>query len=410
MRRLVTTALGLAAVAAVVLPAAASPAERSPAGPGGIAVNSATFNDPQGGVPPGGMDITTVTISNDDAGKITWQIRIPSHPTLTADKEIQVGIDVDRNAGTGSSAGNEFAIFVEGRENAVGFYRYDPAQRLYLFVANSGVTFRYSANVLTIEINRSAFGGPGIFDFELYAGPEDFPTVDDFAPDQGKWAFEVKIGATTPPPPPTGNRVRITSFKREPRVPTAGESFTVSLTVARVGRAGRFNGTVYCSTLPRVQRRWFGSVGAGRASCRWDIPKNAVGKIARGSISVGEGDGPIVTRRFSTKVVSPEVRLTRGALSYSPNQPRSGSVFYAAVDIRVRTGSASRGIRSGKVSCRATVGGRSQTVVAQKIRAGEDVLCGWRISSGTSGRPLNGLITVQSEGATLRVPFTRTVR
>jgi hypothetical protein len=408
VRHIVSTALGLAAVAAVVLPASASPAERAPASTMGPAANSTTYTDPQGDAQAGGMDITTVVVSNDDAGNLNFQIRIASHATFPPDQTIFVFLDIDRNNATGSSAGDEFVILALPPGNVTGLARWDTNQRTFVLVPGAAITGSFATNVQTLAFNRSVIAGNlATFEFDVGTGRDDRPDFDDFAPNDAQYTYEIRIGAT--PPPPGESRVRITSMKRVPRTPTAGESFTVTLTVARVGRAGRFNGTVYCSTLPGVQRRWFGSVGAGRASCRWDIPRNAVGKVVRGSISVSE-DGPIVARRFSARVVSPELRLTRGALSYSPSQPRAGSVFYAAVDIRVRTGSASRGIRSGKVTCRATVGGRPQTVVQQKVRAGEDALCGWRISSGTTGRTLNGLITVQSEGATIRVPFTRTVR
>ena len=376
----------------------------------GPAANSTTYTDPQGDAQAGGMDITTVIASNDDAGNLNFQIRIASHATFPPDQTIFIFVDADRNNATGSSAGDEFVILALPPGNVTGLARWDTNQRTFVLVPGAAITGSFAANVQTIAFNRSILAANlATFEFDVGTGRDDRPDFDDFAPNDAQYTYEIRIGAAPPPPPPSENRVRITGFKREPATPTTGESFTVTVTVARVGRAGRFNGTVYCSTLPGVQRRWFGSVGPGRASCRWDIPRNAVGKIVRGTISVSE-EGPIVTRRFAGRVASPEVRLTRGAISYSPSQPRSGSVFFAAVDIQVRAGSSSRGIRSGRVRCQATVGGRPQTVVQQKIRAGEDALCGWRISSGTTGQALRGLITVQSEGATIRVPFTRQVR
>jgi hypothetical protein len=202
----------------------------------------------------------------------------------------------------------------------------------------------------------------------------------------------------------------VTSFTKTPRAPIAGESFTVSVTVARVGRAGRFNGTVYCSKLPGVQARWFGSVGLGRAACRWDIPRAAVGKTVIGSIGVSEG-GARVTRRFSAKVVPPTAVISiEGGINVAPPRPVSGQKFYYRMGISVRRGStAPRRITQGSVSCRATVNGRALHVFEQQVVRKSGIRCGWDVLPGMAGKKLVGLIIIRSEGATFRHAFTRRI-
>ena len=48
------------------------------------AANSVTFTD-SSGEDARGPDITTVVLSNDDKGVLTWVINVPNRPTLTGD-------------------------------------------------------------------------------------------------------------------------------------------------------------------------------------------------------------------------------------------------------------------------------------------------------------------------------------
>ena len=75
------------------------------------AANSQTFQDSLG-ENPSGPDITSIVVSNDDAGLITWKINISNRPALTQDMTILIYLDTDQNASTGdkSSEGAEYAI------------------------------------------------------------------------------------------------------------------------------------------------------------------------------------------------------------------------------------------------------------------------------------------------------------
>ena len=399
-------ALTIAGVLAVAAgPSSAStPADRVPASTSGVAANSARFSDPAGDVPAGGMDVTNVTVSNDNAGQLRFAIEIPSHQTLPTGKELQLAFDVDRNASTGSSAGNEYAIFVVGTGNTIGFYRYDAAQNVYLLVSGTPLVRQYSGGVLAIEFNRSILGTVSSFDIELYTGPEDFPTVDDFVPNTGKWTYEIKIDVTPPQ-----QRVAIASFSRQPKTPVAGEGFTVSVGVRRVGWAGRFNGTVYCDAKIAGRRaRWFGSVDPGRAACRWDIPAGAAGDTIRGSIGVSDGQSPVVTRRFTARIAPRKATLATGGASRE--QPRAGSRFYYALTVFVRTAGTESRISKGTVDCRATVSGRALANPENIVLKKEGIRCAWEVPAGTTGRMLVGTIVVRSQGATLRHRFSRRIR
>ncbi len=113
------------AVVCVALPAAAAgtPAPLASASPARSSDNSVTFQDSTGENPK--IDIQTVTVSNDDAGLITFQINIPDQPALTGDMLIDITADTDANPTTGDpqSLGGDYAI--ELFQGQVNLFRWD---------------------------------------------------------------------------------------------------------------------------------------------------------------------------------------------------------------------------------------------------------------------------------------------
>ena len=103
MRPRLAILLGLAALA-VGVPVALG-------GSSHAAANSQTFNDSVG-EDANAPDITSVAVSNDDAGLISFQINISNRPTLTPDMYVLLLLDTDRNASTGAAdfLGSEYAI------------------------------------------------------------------------------------------------------------------------------------------------------------------------------------------------------------------------------------------------------------------------------------------------------------
>lgn len=402
-RALVVTVAGAVVLSAAAPIGAEGWSGETLATPTATAANSARYTDPTGDATPGGMDITNVTVSNDDAGNLRFVVEIPSHQTLPVDRYIGLYLDADRNNSTGS-AGYEFLVWIDGSAKTIEIDRWDAAQSTFVLVSGAVVAGSYSAGRETVDFNRTQIGSVSIFNFAVYTWNAG-NTAEDRTDSSTKWTYEVKIG-TTPPP---SSKVAITSLTREPSQPIAGESFTVTAAVIRVGRPGQVtNGTVYCSPLPGVQARWFGSVGRGRASCRWDIPASAVGKLVKGSIGVSEG-GPVTTKRFSLRVLPRTVVLKAGGANSDPKQPQAGKTFYYALTVFVRDGTEKR-IQAGTVDCTATIGGRRLEVVDETVLTKEGVRCGWEVPSGTTGQNLRGSVLVRSEGATLRHIFTRRVR
>ncbi len=414
--------LAAAAISGLVLVLPAHTGTQDASSPGsaaGVAANSMSYQDATGENAQA-ADITTVTVSNDDARAITFRVNTPNKASFTRDLYAAIVVDTDKNASTGDPDFDGGDYYIEVFQSEVGLFRWDGTN----FTRGGGnppaTTLSYSwSSGPTVRINASELASTASFEFEVFtfagvtfdgAGTASFANAQsDFAPNTGQYAYDVRVA------PPATNRVAITGLTRTPAQPVAGESFTVSVNVARVGQPGRFLGVVYCSTLPGVQTRWFGSVSPGRAACRWDIPASAAGKRIRGTISVNEGGGPVVVRRFTGRVSSPRVSLAipPNAVTTVPARPASGSQFLYALNVVVRSGTGKPvPIEKGRVTCTASIDGRKlRTVRPGRVRAGDgDVLCGWEVPFGSSGRTLRGVIVVVSEGKTLTHRFRLRVR
>jgi hypothetical protein len=278
------------AVALFALPAIASGAHSRTAAP---ASNSATFQDSTG-EDPQAPDITTVTVSNDDTGMITFGIGVSNRPTLGQDMSFDIWVDTDANPATGSPdfAGVDYVIqLVQGEIN---LYKWDGTDFTRSFGNPSAVTLSFSyQNGLKVRISASELGNTKKFNFfvDALSGLVVDPTTGDIdgsnahfdvAPGGGAglYPYEVKIT------PPTLVAKKLTA---KPAKPAAGKPFTLRLVAARSDTGAVIqNGRVTCigrAGTVRLKAK-VARVVAGAATCTWNIPPKAKGKSFRGSVSV----------------------------------------------------------------------------------------------------------------------------
>jgi len=142
-------------------------------------------------------DITSVVVSNDHAGNITFRINVSNRPALTADMYALIFLDTDQNASTGDaqSLGAEYVIELD--PGAVGLFQwngsdYPPA------ASQASLSFSYVAGA-TIRINAAELSNTRAFKFGTIvasgvvvdaAGKLDFTNVHrDYAPDLGHGFF-----------------------------------------------------------------------------------------------------------------------------------------------------------------------------------------------------------------------------
>ena len=302
--RLVTRpGLALAiAIAAFALPTLASGGVSAPA------ANSVTFQD-SAGEDPDGPDITTVTVSNDDTGMITFRVNVPNRPSLGQDMLFELWVDSDGNLATGDPelAGVDYVMqLVRGEIN---LYKWDGTDFTRRFGDPSAVTLSQSYQAgLTVKISASELGNTKKFNFFVIAlsglvvdpltgDIDDSNAHADAAPGGGAglYPFEVKVAS------PTLVAKKLTA---SPAKPKAGKPFTLRLVAARSDTGAAIqNGRVACvgkAGNTRLKAQVARVVG-GAATCTWNIPAGAAGKAFRGTVTVSF-EGLRATQSYVGKV------------------------------------------------------------------------------------------------------------
>jgi hypothetical protein len=304
------TRLPLAVALAAVLAALFALTPTGGASSARTTANRVTFNDSTG-EDAQGPDITTVVVSNDDRGTLTWVVNIPNRPTLTGDMGFLIFINSDSNAATGDPQlfGSDYILQLIGPISGpaeAGLFRWDGSDFTATGVPQSSLIFNY-ANGVTIRLNVSELGNARSIQFLVLAltglvlGPDgqldDTNARFDAAPDPGHgvYAFDVRI---TPP------RLLVRSFGMRPSPPRAGRPLSVFATFARSDGTPPTAASVTCrATLGgRALPASGSSVSGRRATCRWALPGTARGQTIRGTVTVRSG-GLRVSRPFAARVL-----------------------------------------------------------------------------------------------------------
>jgi hypothetical protein len=212
------------------------------------ATNSVTFADSTG-EDPQAPDITTVVVSNDDNGLLTWRINTPNRPALTGDMLFLLFLDTDANATTGdpTSLGADYVIELDGPLGGaagIGLFRWNGTDFTSQGVPQSSLVFSY-ANGATIKINASTLGAPKRCNFGVFAvsgvvlGPDGQPNFtnvhNDLAPDSGHgyYTYDVEITPQSTPPPPASPAAR--TYRDAPTLPSALRYTGMSIKHVRLG-------------------------------------------------------------------------------------------------------------------------------------------------------------------------------
>ena len=277
-------------VALLAIPTIASGALSRTAAP---ASNSATFQDSTG-EDPQAPDITTVTVSNDDTGMLTFGVGVANRPTLEQDMSFDIWVDTDANPATGSPDFGGVDYVMQLVRGEINLYKWDGSDFTRRFGDPSAVTLSFSyQNGLKVRISASELGNTKKFNFfvDALSGLVVDPVTGDIdgsnahfdvAPGGGAGLYPYEVKTT----PPTLVAKRLTAT---PAKPAAGKKFTLRLVAARSDTGAVVqNGRVTCvGRAGNVRlRATVARVVSGAATCTWNIPVKAKGKSFRGSVSV----------------------------------------------------------------------------------------------------------------------------
>jgi hypothetical protein len=263
--------------------------------------NTATFPDSTG-EDPAAPDITSVVVSNDDAGNITFQINISNRPALTPDMFVLLFFDTDQNSATGL-LGSDSVIELD--PGLVNLFQWNGTD----FVAapsQASLTYSYLPTGATIRISAADLGKTKAFKFRALVvsgltidagGNSDLTnTHSDSAPDPGHGLFTYQVL--------TKLVLSVTAFNTSPRPAKAGRSFSATLAANQNDTGGPVaSGTVTCAATTAFKRipAVTHILTNGVANCIWRIPATAKGKTLRGTITLTV-QGVKVTRPFSSRI------------------------------------------------------------------------------------------------------------
>jgi uncharacterized membrane protein len=297
----------LVAVVVVALPTAASGALSAPAAPAGVAANTMTYQD-SSGENAAAPDITTLTVSNTDAGVVQLRVAIPNRAQLSQDMLLLLFVDSDANPQTGdpTELGADYVIEIFGGEAAL--FRWDGSD----FTRRAGdppatsLIFAYQNGAVTVTISAAELGNTKKFGFSFIAvsgividpttNDLDFTNaVADIAPAAGAGLYQYEVRIT----PPTLVVRRVNAGR-----PTAGKPFTLRMRTVRSDTGATVqNGRVTCvgrvgnaRLRARVQR-----VIGGWVTCTWNLPPNSKGKRFRGSVSIAF-EGLRASESFASRI------------------------------------------------------------------------------------------------------------
>jgi hypothetical protein len=294
-----------AAFVLVALPSTALGGEAHRAITAKGASNSQTFPDSIG-ENPAAPDITSIQVSNDDAGNLTFKVNISNRPALTPDMLVAIYLDTDNNPKTGDpqTFGADYVIqLVAGEVDLFPWTGSDYGAS----VPTPSLTYSYGAAGATIHVSANDLGKTKTFNFAVVAvsgitvdengNPDGTNSVSDVAPDPGHGAYKYQVLTTL--------KLSVSAFTTSPKPAKAGKPFSAGLAVNENDTDGPVKaGTVACTAtvagkhLPAAHK---GGVANGIATCVWPLPKKDKGLTIRGTITLTVR-GTAVHRSFSAKI------------------------------------------------------------------------------------------------------------
>jgi hypothetical protein len=178
--------------------------------------NSQTFKDAAGDNQGNSPDLTTVQVSNDDAGNLEFRIAFPNRSDFTDPDFVTVNVDADQSSLTGCDIGGGFgvdwALAFRGHTapqpdsynlgNFSTACKIDPATPQGSYAG----TFDPTTMTLILRLNRSDIGNPSAFRFLVIAnigavGPETWDLGGELSP----WIYQILV---SPPRDQTPPRVK----------------------------------------------------------------------------------------------------------------------------------------------------------------------------------------------------------
>lgn len=273
-------ASALALVTALAVGASSATGARTAALANSVAYQDSTGEDSNA------LDIGNVTVSNDDTGLVTFDVKFVNG-SIGPGTEFYVVMDTDRDESTGSpgTSGGDYVIAWSGPSVLLKWNgtEFDFAPTMRTLVT------QVQPNGMVVKVNASEVGEVKGFDFYLKTYRENPGNPDDewsdWAPDFKKWGYDIKLYVAPV--------LTATGLTWTPNPPRAGKAVVArtSVTVTRGGVPENLGTTATVKAIATIAgKTMVGKVlpvtDGKTVAVQWAIPKTSKGKAMRGTITV----------------------------------------------------------------------------------------------------------------------------
>jgi hypothetical protein len=246
------------------------------------ASNPTTYTDPAGDV-SGAADLTTMAISNDASGEITFTFTATGmKPGMVVD----VMLDTDRNLTTGQpGTGADYVLEVADGNDGHTWDIYRWNGNTFAPMDTTPAFYHRNDDTFTLVLAAADLGTTTAFSFfALSTGADAYGNLvaEDRSPDRGTWLYKLTVPAAAP---------RLGLPTAVPAEPVAGKPFVVTLPVTRGKSGAPLTNGMLTSTLSIAGRTipHSDSLEAGKARLAFTVPANAKGKVLHVQITVRAG-------------------------------------------------------------------------------------------------------------------------
>ena len=429
----------------------------------GLAFGAASFSDAAGDN-NAAPDITSVQVSEAATGLVTLVVGVRNYQTLPEDSWFNLWFDVDSNQSTGDGGDETLVRYVAGGQ--VELYQWDGL--IMVERPAPGVTGRFDAGVLTVTIPTVDLGGDSSFGvlavssrsqeivLPLAPGQRSEFIASDFAPDRGRSPYAGPALASFADPTndedaaPDVTDVRVADKKdgwisfavSTPNYATLPDDSILVVLIDSDNRVGNRDADAdaelqiaYAGGRAVLERwdpganEWVPDEAPTRVRARnsgnvvmieihrseledaprfgFSVTSAAVDVEAQAVLGIDFAPGEVGDFFRYTLANKPALNLVVTRLSATPSRPRAGEPF--RVNLAVRRSDTSRGIRSGKASCKASLEGKPLKGKGSVARGAGH--CSFVIpKSALAGARLRGTITVRVDGKAVTAGFAYVVR
>jgi hypothetical protein len=372
------------------------------------AAGSQTFADTSGDATLGGLDLTSVTVTNDEQPKLEFTFPFSALTSLPSDTEVAIYFDTDLNPKTGGgTAGCESAILARSG-NSLGFYKCNASSQLTLVTPRpASLAQRFNQGAI-VDILKSDLGIGDSFNFWVVTWKLSNGNYaeTDRAPASGAWKYSITL---------TPKLLVVSSFV-SPSSPAAGEAFEIDMKVADPAtHALIIGGAILCaanvSGKPLTGHAYY-DFAQHLYYCYWDVPATSAGQALNASVTVSY-QGAAVVKSYTGQIRAATAAGTLKITRIERSTPIAGGNFQAAASAGwVHPNGSKDPLVVGKTTatCSAHIvgGGVATTKLVERFQFG--VRCTWAIPSTARGRTIQFDVVIRSQGQFTRKSFRARAR